>query len=77
MHRNSVQLTRMTDEMPATEAQIKASKKYDAQNTKMVTVKLSKKNDKKIIDKLDSVNNKQAYIKGLITADIEKDEESQ
>ena len=52
------------------EAQKKAQRKYDSANTVIITMKLNKKTDKAIIDKLDSVENKQGYIKALIRADI-------
>lgn len=44
--------------------------KYDKANTVDVRIKLNKKNDEDIINKLDSVDNKQGYIKGLIRTDI-------
>ena len=47
-----------------------ASIKYDKANTVDVRIKLNKKNDEDIINKLDSVDNKQGYIKGLIRTDI-------
>lgn len=56
----------------ATEAQIKAQKKYDAENTKQVHLKLNLRIDEDILEKLDSVPNKQGYIKSLIRADLKK-----
>lgn len=50
----------------------KAQDKYDKANTIQVKLKLNKKWDKEIIAKLNSVDNKQGYIKGLIKADINK-----
>lgn len=44
--------------------------KYDKENTKKYCLKLNKKTDKDIIDKLDSVPNKQGYIKHLIRTNI-------
>ena len=45
--------------------------RYDRQNTvRICGLKLNKKTDKKIIEKLKSVPNKQGYIKNLIKNDI-------
>lgn len=55
-------------------SQIKASAKYDKANTKSFHLKLNKKTDKDIIDRLDSVDNKQGYVKGLIRKDIKEGE---
>lgn len=55
----------------ATEAQIRASIKYDKANTMMLNVKLNRKSDADIIDKIEKVGNKSAYIKGLIREDID------
>lgn len=46
--------------------------KYDQTHTKQVKLKLNRKTDKDILDKLDSVGSKQTYIKQLIRADIGK-----
>lgn len=53
-------------------AQLKAGAKYDAANTVQVKMKLNKHTDEDIINRLQSVPNKQGYIKGLIRDDIEK-----
>ena len=53
------------------EAQNRAQAKYDKTNTKMIQMKLNLKTDADILEKLDSVGNKQGYIKALIRADIE------
>lgn len=53
-----------------TEAQKKASAKYDAKNTKVYAIKLNRKKDADIIEKLDSQTNVQGYIKELIRKDI-------
>lgn len=55
-----------------TEAQIKAQKKYDAENTKQVHLKLNLRTDADVIKALDSAESKQGYIKGLIRADISR-----
>lgn len=56
----------------ASEAQKKAQAKYDAENTVQFKLKLHKRNDADIIEKLKSVDKKQTYIKSLIKADIDK-----
>lgn len=56
----------------ATEAQIKAQKKYDVENTRQVHLKLNRRTDEDVLGKLDSVPNKQGYIKELIRADLRK-----
>lgn len=53
-----------------TEAQKRAAAKYDAQNTKVVKMKLNKRTDADILRKLQEVDNKQGYIKNLIRKDI-------
>ena len=55
-----------------TEAQKRASAKYDKGHTRGIYLKLNLESDKDILEKLDSVNNKQTYIKDLIRKDIEK-----
>ncbi len=50
----------------------RASAKYDAANTKRVTVKFNLKTDADILQKIDSVDNVMGYIKSLIRADIER-----
>lgn len=56
----------------ATEAQIKAQKKYDAENTRQVHLKLNRRTDSDVLEKLDNVPSKQGYIKDLIRADLAK-----
>ena len=51
-------------------ARDKAQAKYDAANTTRVYLKLNNTTDADILDKLASVPNKQAYIKGTIRQDI-------
>lgn len=53
--------------------QSEAKTRWDRENTIVVTMKLNLKTDADIIEKLESVDNKQGYIKGLIKADIAKD----
>lgn len=59
-----------------TPAQKRAKEKYDKQNTTQVKLKLNLKTDKDIIEKLESVGNKQGYIKRLIREDLQKETES-
>ena len=54
-----------------TEAQRKASKKYNEKNTKICPIKVNLKTEKDIYDKLESVDNVNGYIKQLIRNDIE------
>ena len=50
--------------------QSKNSIKYDKENTKRVFIKLNKNTDKDILDYLESVQNKQGYIKDIIRKDM-------
>lgn len=52
------------------EAHNRAVKKYDEVNTKQIKLKLNKKTDADILEALESVPNKQGYIKFLIRKDI-------
>ena len=52
------------------EAQQRATAKYQAANVTQVILKLNNKTDADILTKLESVGNKQGYIKALIRADI-------
>lgn len=54
-------------------AQLESKTRWDKENTTVVTMKLNKKNDADILEKLKSVKHKQTYIKALIRADIAKD----
>lgn len=54
------------------DAQKKANAKYDAQNTKQVMLKLNKVTDADILEHLDSIDNRQGYIKRLIRQDMKK-----
>lgn len=56
----------------ATKAQIRASIKYDKANTTMLHVKLNHKRDADILAKVNSVENKSAYVKDLIREDINR-----
>lgn len=56
--------------MKTTEAQKRATAKYQAKNTRMFTLRLNLNTDMDIIEKLEQVESKQGYIKKLIRADI-------
>lgn len=53
----------------ASKAQVKASAKYDRENTKGIYLKLNKVTDADIIERLEKIKNKQGYIKELIRKD--------
>lgn len=55
------------------EAQKRASAKYDARNTKQIRLKLNLRSDHDILERLAEVGNVQGYIKQLIREDIKKD----
>lgn len=56
----------------ATEAQLKAIRKYDDNNTVQIKMKLNTRIDADILEKLESVPSKQTYIKSLIREDIKR-----
>jgi hypothetical protein len=49
-----------------------AKKKWDRENAVYVSIKLMKKNDADIIQKFESVPNRQGYIKSVVRQDIAK-----
>lgn len=49
-----------------TEAQKKASTKYDRNNTRVYSIKLNVNTDKELIEELDKAGNVQGFIKALI-----------
>lgn len=55
-----------------TEAQKRASAKYNAANTTAIHLKFNNKTDADVLRKLDEVESKQGYIKDLIREDIKK-----
>lgn len=57
----------------ATDAQAKAQRRYDDKNTRQVHLKLNRRTDGDVLEKLDSVPSKQGYIKDLIRADLAKE----
>ena len=54
--------------------QSEAKTRWDRENTVVVTMKLNKNTDADILEKLDSVEYKQKYIKELLRADISKED---
>lgn len=56
----------------ASDAQIKAQRRYDAENTRQVHLKLNRRTDGDVLERLDSVPSKQGYIKRLIREDLER-----
>ena len=56
----------------STESQIRASVKYNKENTVQISLKLNRTTDADLIDSLNRVKNKQGYIKELIRRDIAK-----
>ncbi len=58
--------------MPLSEKKKASNAKWDAANTRQIKLKLNLKTDADILSKLDSVENTQGYIKGLIREDIKK-----
>lgn len=60
-----------TEIMTAKNAQVRASMRYDAKNTVKFTVKLNRRTDRDLIERMESVSNKNGYIKELIRKDIE------
>ena len=56
----------------STESQIRASIRYNKENTVQISLKLNRSTDADLIDSLNRVANKQGYIKELIRRDIAK-----
>lgn len=56
--------------MPTSKKRLEQIAKYDRTNTKQYVLKLNKKHDADIIEKLDLVENRQGYIKALIRKDL-------
>ena len=56
----------------STESQIRASVKYNKENTVQISLKLNRSTDADLIDSLNRIANKQGYIKELIRKDIAK-----
>lgn len=56
----------------STESQVRASIKYNKENTVQISLKLNRSTDADLIDSLNRIANKQGYIKELIRRDIAK-----
>lgn len=56
----------------ATKAQVKASNKYDKENTKQISLRLNLRTDADILEHLETVGSKQGCIKQLIREDIKR-----
>lgn len=55
-----------------TEANKRASKKYNEKNTTMLSLRLNKKTDADILQRLEKIGNKQGYIKELMRKEIKE-----
>lgn len=53
-----------------TDAQKRASSKYEAEHIKKMTFKFNLEHDRDILERLEQVDNKNGYIKELIRKDI-------
>lgn len=58
--------------MATTEAQRRATAKYDKDNTVRLSLKLNKVTDADILARLEEVESKQGYVKELIRADMSR-----
>lgn len=56
----------------STESQIRASIRYNKENTVQISLKLNRSTDADLIESLNRIANKQGYIKQLIRRDITK-----
>ena len=56
----------------STESQIRASVKYNKENTVQISLKLNRSTDADLIDSRNRIASKQGYIKELIRRDIAK-----
>jgi hypothetical protein len=70
-HRHEYNQTRGGDNMGSA-AHNRATAKYDALNTIQIRFKLNKKTDADIIEYLESIENRQGYLKSVIRADMKK-----
>ena len=58
--------------MKTTEAQKRATAKYQEANTRLLSIRLNFNTDQDIIDRLNQVESKAGYIKELIRQDIRR-----
>lgn len=56
------------------EAKKRAQLKYDKENTRQIILKLNTKTDADVIGKLDSVGNKQGFLKDLVRTSLRRDD---
>ena len=56
-----------------TQAQKRAQARYDKRNTRHINLKLNLRTDADVLEKLQKVASMQGYIKAVIRADIERD----
>lgn len=57
----------------ASEARLRATKKYEKERVRQILLKFHKIHDAAIIEKLDSVDSKTNYVRKLILADLERE----
>ena len=57
----------------ASEAQLRAQTKYEKKNVSQVCLKYITKNNKEILEKLNSVPSKADYVRQLILKDLERE----
>lgn len=57
----------------ASEARLRATKKYEKERVRQILLKFHKIHDAAIIEKLDSVDSKTNYVRQLILADLERE----
>ena len=57
----------------ASEAQLRAQAKYEKKNVSQVSLKYITKNNKEILEKLNSVPSKADYVRQLILQDLERE----
>ena len=67
-----INTTKRKDNMKTTEAQKRATAKYQEANTRLFSLRLNYNTDQDIIDRLNQVESKAGYIKELIREDIKR-----
>ena len=65
-------MTEGGEEMKTSEAQKRATAKYQEANTRLFSLRLNYNTDQDIIDRLNQVESKAGYIKELIREDIKR-----
>lgn len=58
--------------MPATQAELRAIKKYNKENKQQIKFSINRKTEPELLAWIESQENKQGYIKDLIRKDMEK-----